>query len=108
MSLSGPCESVLWRADARAWRDLAALSRATYEVELREQGAGPEWLQAHVHRFYREGTSGREWVVRAGETRQLEAAVLGWRYDRLALAAGAALLVTVLTLGLLVGRRQVA
>ena len=97
----GRLQSALWRADARAWRDLGALSRATYQVELREQGAGPEWLQARVHLFYREGNVGREWVVRAGETRQLEAAVLGWRYDRLALAAGAALMVTVLTLGLL-------
>jgi hypothetical protein len=97
----GRLQAAIWRGDARAWRDLGALSRATYQVHLREQGAGPEWLLAHVHRFYQEGTLDREWVVRAGETRQLEAAVLGWRYDRLALAAGAALLVAALTLGLL-------
>jgi hypothetical protein len=94
-------QAALWRSDARAWRDLGALSRATYQVELREQGAGPEWLQARVHRVYQEGTVDREWVIRAGETRQLEAAILGWRYDRLALVAGAALFVIVLTLGLL-------
>lgn len=88
--------ATLWRADARAWRDLAALSRATYRVELQERGAGPEWLQARVHEFYREGSISREWVVRAGEVRQLEAAVLGWRYDRLALAAGAAVLLAAL------------
>jgi hypothetical protein len=91
----------LWRADARAWRDLAALSRVTYRVELQERGAGPEWLLARVHRFYREGSVEREWVVRAGETRQLEASVLSWRYDRVALAAGAALLVAALAVGFL-------
>lgn len=93
--------AALWRGDARAWRDLGGLSRATYSVELREQGAGPEWLQARVHQFYREGALGREWVIRAGETRQLEAAVLGWRYDRLAVAAGAALLAAVFAVVLL-------
>ncbi len=93
---AGTVLAALWRDDARAWRDLAALSRATYSVELPEQGAGPDWLQARVHQFYREGSVGREWVVRAGETRQLETAVLGWRYDRVALAAGAALLLAAL------------
>jgi hypothetical protein len=93
--------SVLWRADARAWRDLAALSKATYEVELQEQGEGPEWLQARVHEFYREGSVNREWVVRAGETRQLEAGVLGWRYDRVALAAMSAVLLAALAFSLL-------
>ncbi len=71
---------------------MGALSRATYEVELQEQGAGPDWLQARVHQLYQEGSVGREWVIRAGETRQLEMAVLGWRYDRVALATGVALL----------------
>jgi hypothetical protein len=93
--------AALWRADARAWRDLAALSKATYSVELREQGAGPDWLQARVHEFYREGSLGRQWVVRPGETRQLETAVLGWRYDRVALAAAAALGVAALVAVLL-------
>lgn len=88
--------AALWRADARAWRDLVALSRATYTVELHEQGAGPEWLQRRVHEFYHEGSLSREWVIRAGETRQLEAAILGWRYDRVALAAAAAVVLVVL------------
>lgn len=91
----------LWRADGRAWRDLAALSRVTYLVALQERGAGPEWLQARVHQLYREGSVEREWIVRAGETRQLEAAILGWRYDRLAMAAGAALLLAALAAGLI-------
>lgn len=93
--------AALWQADARAWRDLGPLSRATYTVELQEQGAGPEWLQARVHQFYLEGSIGREWLIRAGETRQVEAAVLGWRYDRVALAAGAAGLLAVLAVVLL-------
>jgi hypothetical protein len=93
--------AAVWAADARAWRDLGSLSRATYTVELREQGAGPDWLQARVHEFYREGAVDREWVVRAGETRQLETAILGWRYDRVALAAVAVLLAAALTAALL-------
>ncbi len=93
--------AALWRGDARAWRDLGGLSRVTYRAELREQGAGPEWLQDRVHQFYQEGSTDREWVVRAGETRQLEAAILGWRYDRLALLAGAGVLVTTLVAALL-------
>jgi hypothetical protein len=93
--------AAIWRADARAWRDLGALSRATYQIELRGQGAGPDWLQARVHQFYQEGRLDREWVIRAGETRQLEAAVLGWRYDRLALAAGAILLAALVGFALL-------
>ncbi|MGE5603770.1 MAG: hypothetical protein ACM30E_12015 [Nitrososphaerales archaeon] len=93
--------AALWRADARAWRDLAALSKATYQVELQEQGEGPAWLQARVHQFYREGSVDREWVVRAGETRQLEAGVLGWRYDRVALVAVSAVVLAALAFGLL-------
>jgi hypothetical protein len=88
--------AAVWRSDARKWRDLSALSRAVYQTRVDEQGDGPEWLVSRVHRYYDEGSLSREWSVRPGETRQLEASILGWRYDRLALAAALALLLVVI------------
>ena len=83
--------AAVWQGDARLWRDLAGLSRATYEVRVDEQGAGPDWLVTRARQFYEEGSLQRRWTIRPGETRQLEASILGWRYDRLALAAALAL-----------------
>jgi hypothetical protein len=86
--------AAVWRGDARLWRELSALSRATYEVQVDEQGSGPDWLVTRAHEFYREGSLHRQWTIRPGETRQLEASILGWRYDRLVLAAALALVAT--------------
>lgn len=85
--------AAIWRGDARLWRDLPGLSRAVYRVQVDEQGAGPEWLVTRAREFYREGSLAREWSIRPGETRQLEASILGWRYDRLALAGLIAILI---------------
>lgn len=87
--------AAVWRSDARLWRDMGALSRAVYTVRVDEQGDGPEWIVSRVRQVYTEGSLQREWTVRPGETRQLEASILGWRYDRLALAAVAAALLVV-------------
>lgn len=84
--------AAIWRDDARAWRDIGIRSRAVYHVEVSGSDMGPEWLLERVHRLHREGTSQRQWVVRAGEVRQLEASALAWRYDRLALVLAAMLM----------------
>jgi hypothetical protein len=88
--------AAVWRSDARLWRDLSALSRAVYTVRVAEARAGPDWIVARAHQFYQEGSLRREWSIRPGETRQLEAAILGWRWDRLALAAALAVLLVVI------------
>jgi hypothetical protein len=88
--------AAVWRSDARLWRDLAALSRASYAARVDEQGAGPEWIVARARQFYDEDSLRREWIMRPGETRQLEASILGWRWDRLALAAAMGLLAVVI------------
>ena len=88
--LDAPLDQVraaIWRSDARRWQDLVALSRVSYAVTVDEQSAGPDWIVTRARQFYEEGSLRREWIVRPGETRQLEASILGWRYDRLALAA---------------------
>ena len=88
--------AAIWRSDARLWLDLSALSRAIYTARVDEVGAGPDWIVARAHQFYEEGSLRREWSVRPGETRQLEAAIVGWRWDRLALAAALAILVVLI------------
>jgi hypothetical protein len=88
--------AAVWRSDARLWRDLSALSRAVYATRVDEIGAGPEWIVARARQFYAEDSLQREWSVRPGETRQLQASIVGWRWDRLALAAALAVLVVVI------------
>jgi hypothetical protein len=88
--------AAVWRSDARLWRDMAALSRAVYTARIDEQSAGPAWIVDRVRQFYAEESLRREWTVRPGETRQLQASILGWRYDRLALAAAGGLLLVVI------------
>ena len=99
-------KAAVWRSDARQWQDLAALSRAVYDARVDEQSAGPEWLVARAHQFYQEGSLQRQWSVRPGETRQLQASILGWRWDRVALAAalGVVLLVVVFVAAALIVR----
>ncbi len=103
----GRIRAALWREDAGAWRNLARSSRATYRVEIAERGDGPDWLVARLSSWYTEGAVRREWVVPAGQARQLEAAVRSWHYDR-AVVAGAALLAApmVMLLGVLLLRRS--
>ena len=76
------------------------------DARVDEQSAGPEWLLARAHQFYQEGSVARQWSVRPGETRQLEASVLGWRWDRVALAAalGIVLVVVVFVTAALIAR----
>ncbi len=81
--------AAIWRNDARAWRDIGTRSRAIYHVEVSGSDMGPDWLLDWVHRLHTEDTSRRQWMVRAGETRQLEASALAWRYDRLVLLLAA-------------------
>lgn len=75
--------AAIWRDDARAWREIGARSRAVYRVEVSGRDTGPDWLLKRVHRLHHEDTAQRQWVVRAGEVRQLEASALAWRYDHL-------------------------
>ena len=88
--------AAIWRNDARAWRDIGVRSRATYRAEVSSSDAGPGWLLVRVDRLLRKSSTQRQWVVRAGEVRQLEAGVLAWRYDRLVLLLAAALLLALL------------
>lgn len=88
--------AAIWRNDARAWRDIGTRSRAAYRVEVSGSDMGPDWLLERVHRLHREDTSQRQWVVRAGEERQLEASALAWRYDRLVLLFGAMLMLALM------------
>jgi len=84
--------ATIWRNDARAWRDIGARSRAVYYVEVPGRDMGPDWLLKRVHSFQRESTSRRQWVVGAGEVRQMETSALAWRYDRLILLSVAILM----------------
>lgn len=89
--------AAIWRDDARSWRNIGLHSRAIYSAEVSGTDSGPSWLLDLVHRRYREGRSQRQWMVEAGEVRQLEASVLAWRYDRLVLMLAATLLLALLT-----------
>jgi hypothetical protein len=68
----GDLQRAIWNANAAGWEKLAEHSYAQYVVHLGESGPS------------------RQWQVQAGMQRTLEAETVGWRADRLALAAGAA------------------
>ncbi len=71
-------QRALWAADAAAWRALTQGSGATYQVILGLRGEE------------------RQWAVDAGAARQLTAEAVAWREDRLAWAAGGAVLLLIL------------
>lgn len=92
--------AALWRLDAAAWRRLAGSSGATYRLEMAEGSTGPAWLLARAGSFLDKGQLSREWVVQAGDARQLETAIRSLHYERAALAAGAVLAAVLLFLAI--------
>lgn len=88
--------AAIWRHDAQAWRGIGTRSRAVYQAEVSGKDEGPDWMLERVHRLHPEGISKRQWVVRAGELRQLGASALAWRYDRLVLLLGAMLMLALM------------